>query len=332
MSAVGELRRLLESGEYWGCLERGRDLLVSGELTEEEQARVLSTLSRCHLALGQLQAAATAAGKAAALAGRAGLHDLEGACLLDQATALSAHRQHEEALNVLHRFRQGLPAYTASLCLEGNELQLTAATLVALGRTPEGAEWYDRADRWFQRFGDERSAAECRVGAINACLAAWEGLGEPDPWRPEVERRLAGAEESAALANPETLARLALARSRSHRLAGEDQDAANEGFRALLLAESLSPLQVEIQLHLSRMAEAMNRPVDALSFAFAARTTAIDGRLYPLEFEASALFIRLIQRYGAEPLAELTGELAKQGVDICQYLDAAEAERLARGE
>lgn len=100
----------------------------------------------------------------------------------------------------------------------------------------------------------------------------------------------------------------------------------------MLLAEPCSALQVEAQLHLSRMAEAMRRPVDALSFALAARVSAIDGRLYPVEFAASAWLMHLIRRHGADPVAELATDMDRQGVDLYQYLDPVAVERLTRGE
>lgn len=331
MSVGGELQRLLDSGEYWSCLARGRDLLVSQSLPDAERLRVLMVLSRCHLALGQTPGAATAGQKAAAMARRLGLPDQEGAALLDQATALLSLGRHREALTALDRFRERLPEYTASQCLEGAAAQQTALALAGLGQTVEAVEWYQKARRWFDRFGDESSAGECFLGILEACLAA----GEDAPrWRSEARRWLAEGEglPTALRDDPDYTGALLLARARLCRLEGEYQAAVDEGFRALTLAGEFSPLQVQAQLHLSRTARQMERPVDALSFAFAARTAAIDGRLYSLEFEASAHLMRLIRQYGMEPVEELNAELERQGVDLYQYLDQAEVQRLARGE
>lgn len=327
MSVGGELHRLLESGDYLACLAQGRALLAAQEsLPAPERARVLSVLSRCQLALGDLRGTVASATEAALTAREQRLPDLEGAALLDLATALIELRRHEEALAALDRFRQGLPAYTASQCLEGAALQRTALVMDRTGKPAEAADWYQRALHWFRRFGDEESAGDCLLGSLEAHLAAAN--------REEAGRCLAEVERHARahLDHTAFTGQLALARARYLRLAGQPQASVDEAFRALVLAEPLSPLQVEAQLHLSRMAEAMDRPVDALNFAFAARVSAIDARLYPLEFAASALLMRLLRRHGAEPLAELSAEMERQGVDLYQYLDAAEAERLVRNE
>lgn len=335
MSVGGELHRLLGSGDYWSCLEQGRDLLERDSLAEAERARVLSVLCRCHLALGQLLGAEASGRRAASLARRLRLRDLEGAVLLDLAAALTGLRRHSEALDALDRFRGGLSEYTASQCLEGVALQQTAEALTGIGRTDEAVEWYQRARHWFSRYGDERSALDCLLGSIEACLAAADSTADRRPadiarWQAEAERWLAEADRH--VDDDALTGRFRLARARLLRLAGHDQASVDEAFRALLLAPQLSPLQVRAQLHLSRMGEAMDRPVDALSFAFAARVSAIDGRLYGMEFEAASLLLELIRQHGMEPLEELAGELAQQGVYLYQYLDRVEAERLARGE
>lgn len=336
MSVGGELHRILESGDYWTCLAQGRDLLEHEPLSDAERARVLSVLCRCHLALGQLLGAAASGRRAASLARRLGLRDLEGAALIDEATALTRLHRHEEALTALKRFRQGLPEYTASQVLEGKSLQQTAEALVGERRTAEAIDWFERARHWFGRFGDEASAGDCLLGIVEACLAAAsdDDGAERGRWRAEAARWLGEVEQAGYVRpdEPDFAGRYLLARARLYRVAGEYQASVDEAFRALLLAEELSPLQVAAQLHLSRMAEAMGRPVEALSFAFAARVSAIDGRLYAREFEAASLLGRLIRRYGLEPLDELAGELERQGVSLCQYLDPAEVERMARWE
>lgn len=337
MSVGGELHRLLESGDYWSCLAQGRDLLEHESLTDGERARVLSVLCRCHLALGQLLGAEASGRRAASLAGRLGLRDLEGSALLDLAAALAGLRRHAEALDALARFREGLSEYTASQCLEGAALLQTGEVMAGMGRAAEAVEWCQRARHWFSRFGDERSAGECLLSMIEASLKAGEESADREPaesarWRAEAERWLAETDRhlAAQLDDTQFTGRLLLARARYLGLAGRQQDSVDEGFRALTLAEEGSRLQVKAQLFLSRMAERMNRPVDGLNFAFAARVSAIDVRLYALEFQASSVLIRLIRRHGLEPLSELAKDLANQGVDLYQYIDLAEAERLAR--
>lgn len=326
MSVEGVLHHLFEAGEYWRCLETGRRLLERHHLPPGDRSRVLTLLCRAHLELGQHHGALAAGEVALRLAQALELRDLEGALLVDLATALTALRRHEEALIALERFRQGLPSYTASQCLEGAALRQGAVALIRLCRYQEARESFQRAMHWFQRYGDEESAGECLLGMVDALLAA----GDADGARTALRE---GAEHVAT--RPEDhrfTGRLQLARARLHRLTGRDQASVDEAFRALTLADHLSPLQVEAQLHLSQMAEVMGRPVDALSFAFAARVSAVDGRLYGLEFEASERLVRLLREHGAEPLEELALALAEQGVDLYQYIDFAAVQRLTGRE
>lgn len=323
LTVGGELHRLLDSGDYWGCLAEGRILLEQEKLSEAERARVLSLLCRCHLALGQLQGAVAAGELAARLADRNRLWDVAGSARLDLANALTALRRYQEALDSLDRYRQGLPEYTAARCQEGAALQQAGLVLARMGRPEESVGWYARAHHWFHRYGDERSAADCLLGMVDACLAAGD--------LPGAAIRLAEA-EARGTDEPDFTGQLLLARARYLQLKGEHQASVDEAFKALVLAQPCSRLQVEAQLHLSRMAEVMGRPVEALCFAFAARVSAIDGRLYTSEFEASALLVRLIRAHGPTPVAELSTDLDRQGVDIYQYIHPAEVERLARGE
>lgn len=124
--------------------------------------------------------------------------------------------------------------------------------------------------------------------------------------------------------------RLRLALARLHWSAGRAQAAVAEAFRALQEADSLSPLQVRAQILLSQMAEAMGRQVEALAFSLAARITAGEAGLQPLETEAALLMADQVRRTGWPALAELAGELADQGVDLYDYLDPAEVLPLAR--
>lgn len=323
MTVGGELHRLMESGDYWGCLARGKAMLEQEPLADVDRARVLQVLCRCHLALGQHEGAVAAGRLAADLAERHQQADLAGNALVLLARAQVSMRRYPEALATLERFRQGLPEYTAALCLEGAAMQLTGEVLARLGR-PEGAvDWYSRAHHWFHRYGDEESAGDSLLALIDLALSAGD-LGE-------AARRLAEA-EARGDSTPTFAVRLLLARARYLQAKGEEQPSVDAAYQAFLRAEHCSPLQVEAQLHLSRMAEVMGRPVDGLSFALAARISAIDGRLYALEFEASAWLIHLIRRHGPEPVAELAEDLGRQGLDLYQYLDPEAVERLARGE
>lgn len=323
MSVGGELHRLLESGDYWGCLARGRALLEEQPLLDAERSSVLHALSRCHLALGQYGGAAAAGERAVVLAERHQLADLAGNALLDLAKALAGLRRYPEALAALDRFREALPEYTATLCLEGMALKLTGEILLMAGQPEEAVDWLARAYHWFHRFGDEQTAGDCLLTMVDGHLAAND--------LEAAALRLAEA-ESRGESDPVFTGRRLLVRARYLQAKGQDQPSVDEAFRALVLAEHCSELQVEAQLHLSRMAERMRRPVDALSFALAARVSAIDGRLYSLEFKASAWLMSLIRQHGIQPMAELAADMEGQGVDIYQYLDPVAVERLARGE
>jgi len=315
---TGDLHRLFDAGEYADCLQRGQTMLEQEDLSLHERARLHALLCRCRVEAGDLLGAVTDGEAAIDLAGQLGLPDLRGSALVDLAIALIGLRRYAEALDRLDQFQAGLSASTSARCLEGLALRLQGEALLAAGRPSDAAPRFAQARRWFDRFGDQASVGVCLLGELEAALDMADA-----PTAAAIIRE-GEAHYRAVPDDQPFLGRLLLLWARYHELGGKQQEAVNAAFQALELAEPLTPLQVEAQLHLSRLADQMNRPTDALSFAFAARVTAIDGRLYILEMRATGLFLRLLHRHGEAPLRELVRDLAREGIDLYQYVDPGE--------
>lgn len=316
---VEELSRLFEAGDYTACIARGQALLTQRPLVARNRVRVLAILCRCHLALGNLVPAAALGEEAVDLAAKLQLGELAAESLLDLAVAQIGLRRNEQALALLERLGQALPAHPALGYLQGEAMQRTGEALAQLGRTDEAVDWYERARQWFLQQGDDVGASESHLALIEVCLAAGD--------REAAERWIADIDEE-RFDQPVQMGRLLLARARLLEQAGRPDASADEAFRALMAMEELSPVQVEAQLHLSRMAALSGRAVEALSFAVAGRVSAIDGRYYALEFNASLLLIRLIERFGLAAVEELAAEMAGQGVDLYQYLSPEAVRRV----
>lgn len=317
---VEELSRLFEAGEYTACIARGQAMLRQRPMAPHNRVRVLELLCRCHLAVGSLLPAVPLGEEAVELATRLHLGDLAAESLLALATVQIGLRRYGQALELLERLQRELPDHPAVEHVQGEAMQRTGEALAKLGQLGEAIDWYDRARQWFQQQGDDLGASESHLALIEACLAGGD--------REAAERWITNLDEE-SLEHPVQLGRLLMARAKLLELTGRPDASADEAFRALTVMEALHPVQVEAQLHLSRMAAVAHRAVEALSFAVAARVSAIDGRYYTLEFTASLHLVRLIHLFGAEAVDELAAEMAGQGVDLYQYLDPEDVRRAA---
>lgn len=309
-----DLERLMAAGEYQRCLQAGRLLLEEGDPTGEEAGRTWALLCRCYLLAGDHLRALEAGRKAEAITSGQAMTDVTAAVLSDLATALATLRRYEETLAVLIRFYRLLPDCTAAQCLEGDALRRHGAVLGRLGRLQEAAARFHEAIRWYRRFGDEATAGAC----LQDLTQLWLDRHRADQTYPlllEGDRHLASHPDDRGFE-----ARHRLLRARYHRMAGRWQESTDEAYSALDLSEELSNVRAESQLLLSQNAAEADQPVEALGFALSARVTAVDGRLYTLEYRACTWLADLMYRYGPTALAELERALERVGVDLYQYL------------
>lgn len=311
-----DLERLMAAGEYQRCLQVGRLLLEEGDPAGEEAGRTWALLCRCYLLAGDPLRALDAGRRAEAIASGQAMADLTAAVLGDLATALATLRRYEEALAVLNRFYRLLPDCTAAQCLEGAALCRHGAVMGQLGRLHEAAARYHEAIRWYRRFGDEAAAGE----SLQELTQLWLDHQRADQ---AYSLLLEGDSHLAQYPHERAFhARHRLLRARYHRMAGRWQESTDEAYAALDLSDELSAVRAESQLLLSRNAAEVDQRVEALGFALSARVTAVDGRLYSLEYQACTWLADLVCRYGSAALAELERALEQVGVDLYQYLPA----------
>lgn len=312
--SVSQLLHLLESGQYERCLSQAAALLQEGVHSSEAQARIYHAICRSQLALGDNLAAAAAGEQAVALARDAAEPDVLGYALVDLAAALGRVRQYGEALDRLADYFRSLDAFTAARVLEGEARQRQGEVLRRCGRHSEALQAFTQGRGWFLRYGDERSAAVCSREMVSLHLK----LGQKD----EALAALSAAGEYVQ-ANPwdrEFLCDHWLERASLLLWLGDGARAAQEAFQGLEAADGRLDQQARSQLLLAQCALAEQQYREAFSFAMAARISAIDGRHYGLEFEASDLLFRLLRNHGAGLLTEVEADFRNAGVDIYQYL------------
>jgi hypothetical protein len=189
--------------------------------------------------------------------------------------------------------------------MEGIALQRLAGVLRDAGRPGEALELYGSARQWHSRFGDDASARECLRAMFRMHLSAGKYT--------DALRLLAEQGDTGDCDSLLDWAAYLLAVGRS----GESTRAA---MAALDLAGTDAERQCRAQLLLCHSARAEGRMVEALEFALAARVTAIDGRLYTLEFEAADLLFGLIRQGGAPLMREVAADFDQQGVNVYHYL------------
>jgi tetratricopeptide (TPR) repeat protein len=308
--SVTHLTRLLDTGEYQQCLQEAAAMLTAGGHSEEDGARIYAAICRSCLELTDYRAAEQAGRQAEALARRAGASDVLGFVLVDLATAQAQLRRYNEALDTFKRYQAGLDTYVAACCLEGAALQRMAEAYRKAGRPAEAIACFQRARRWFDRFGDQASAQE----AVRAMVHLYLEQNEPAQALPLLQ------ELRRAIIDGEAQCRYLLDWTRYYLVTREYDQAAAIGFLALECADDRLAQQSQAHLLLCRAALAQSKPEEALCFAMGARVAAIDGRLYDLEFEASEVIFGLLRSYGADLLNAVEADFARQGVSLYQYL------------
>lgn len=303
--SVSRLLRLLETGQYHRCLEEAAVLSAEGGHGSEGAARIEAAVCRSCLALTDYHCATQAGERAAALAREAGDYDLLGAVLVDLGAALGQTRRLSQAESALREYLDGLPACTAARCMEGIALQRLAGVVLDAGRSVEALTLYERARQWHSRFGDDASVREC--------VRAMFRLHLRDGRHGDALRLLAQQGETGDCDSLLDWAEYLLA-------VGRWGESANAAMAALDLAGGEAERQCRAQLLLCRTAGAQGCKVEALEFALAARVTAIDGRLYALEFEAADLLFGLLRQGGAPLMREVAADFDRQGVNVYHYL------------
>jgi len=311
---VSDLTHLLESGEYRRCLDEALVLLERGGHDGESEARIQAAICRSRLELTDYFGAVQAGEVAVDLAGGAAAFDLLGLALVDLGTAYAQIHRPSQAIAVFQRYLSELTFFTAARCMEGTVLRRLASALQQHGRSGEALERLWEAHEWFERYGDEKSAVDCRRAAIRvyleqaqsqsalALIREGDRYSETHPW------------------DRDLLVAHMLDRALFCMVTGRHEDSIQEAFRALEAAGSETLQVCEAQLILSQNALALNQPKDALNFALAARVTAIDGRYYDLEFEASDILFQLLRERGGQLVRELETDYQEQGVDVYHYL------------
>lgn len=321
---VSDLTSLLESGEYRRCLEEALVLLDRGDHDAQSEARIQAAICRSRLELTDYFGAVRAGQQAVDLAGGAEAFDLLGFALVDLGTAYGQIHHPVQATSVFERYLSELAIFTAARCMEGTVLRRLADALQQAGRPSEALKRLWEAYEWFERYGDEKSAVDCRRAAIRIHL----DLAEPEETVSlirEGDRYL----ETHPWDREFLIAHL-LDRAQFFMATGRHQESIQEAFRALETQGAETVQVCEAQLILSQNALALNRPKDALNFALAARVTAIDGRCYDLEFEASEILFRLLRERGGQLVHELEGDYQEQGVDVYHYLSDRVIQRYLR--
>lgn len=318
---VSDLARLMDSGEYRRCLDEATALLSVAEgLDSEARARIYAAMCRCRLQLTDFFGSVEAGERALQHATEAGADDLAGFVLSDLGRALLEIRQYDRALEVLAQYFTEVPECSASRCREGLVNLTMAGVLERVGRRREAMDRYREAHRWFLRFGDLKSAADCLRAVVRVHL---------DHGEPEHAAAMLREGDLYAADHPddrEFLANHLLDRGFFHLAIGQYEVSIQEAFQALEVPDVRLDQQSRAHMLLCQNALATNRPRDALNFAMAARVSAIDGRHYDLEFEASEILFRLLRERGARIIRDLESDYYRRGVDIYHYL----SERVVR--
>lgn len=314
-----QLSEMLSKQEYHRCVDVAHLLLSVGGHNSYEVAQIHLVLCRSYLALSDYTRAIEAGRSALDAAESTGDSGLIAGALAELGVAQAGGRRFTEAQESFdHYWEMG-----ADPASQGRVLYTIAGIHRRLGEFSAAAAGYTRAMEWHVQANDEQTAQQCRHEAISAYLEA----GQTDAVLP----LLAGGDVYVQ-GHPEdtpTAVTHCLDWAAFLYLEGEYQKSIQVAFGALEVTGDLTR-QARAHLLLSQGAQALDKPVDALSFAMAARIAAIDAQRYDLEFEAADILFRLLRLHGADLLQELDREFLNQGVDLYQYISEDWYHRLRR--
>lgn len=304
-----QLLSMLERREYHQCVDLANFLLSMGTTQPVEAVQIHQVLSRSYLALTEPQRSIAAAEAALVAAEALGRPDLTADLLYTLGLALEQLQRYDEAVRTLYRALQA----ESDPNRQGAILADIAGVQRRLGALELSAETYALASARHAAAGDEARAYRCSRQALSAYLK----LANADRALPLLTRndayiRAHPEDREAALAH-------ALDWAAFFQAAGEPDRSIRVAFQVLELSTDLAQ-QAQAQLLLCQGARSQDRPLEALSFAMAARISAIDARAYVLEFEAGEAIHQLLQQYGPSLLHGLDRELQTRGVDLYQYI------------
>lgn len=179
---------------------------------------------------------------------------------------------------------------------------------------------------FYQRVHDVRNLDRVTHDLTHTLL----GLGELD----EVEPLLAESEAYARSRPDDALAQFDHAYDTCKYLqtAGKYLESVKVGLQALEHAKGHPIWEYCVYIELYRSALAVKDYSYALGFALSARLSAIDGRRYELEYEATATMIELIRERGPGVVEELDAQYRQHGMDLFQYIPESLLRRARKEE
>jgi tetratricopeptide (TPR) repeat protein len=316
---LNELADLAARQEHRRCIEIGEQLLAkAGPATRVE---ILLILCRSYRATAEIGRALDSAATAVALAEAVEDAGVLASALAELGMCALACGDRDAALLACARFWEVQQQHPA----QADVLTATGEMWRQQGLYREASRCFEKAVLHHLQAGDLAAAQRCRHLVVHAELRGGNS-------RRALQYLKEGESYLATLPQGnDALVTHLLDWSAFLQQMGDHSAGARLAFSALNKTQDVS-LQATAQLLLAEAARCQERPVEAFSFALAARISASDTRRYDLEFESTALLIALVQVYGLRLVDEVEREFRQQGVNLFQYVSRDWYDRYARSE
>ncbi len=325
---VDSLVRLMEDGEYQKCLRIAERQLVRGGISRAELAKLNLVICRCRLGLNDPYPAVNSGLLAVKLARDVGEWDTLGRALLNLGTALVATRKYDGALTHLYSYFEHIHRYRTSRRFEGAIWRTIGIAHQRKLETDLAVDALDRARRWFAKHGVDRSAFNCLHDLVSTHLQ----VREKDPEAPlePVEELLQAEKELAQKHAGESFYQATYLQDRAayYLHANRLARAMVCAMKAMEIRKGDRLLNFHCHMVLHEATKRLGDAKQALGYALAARTEAIQSRHFELEFIAAQAMAEVVRSQRPEVVRELDREYQEMGIDLGQYLSPSILHRM----
>ncbi|HLN60410.1 MAG TPA: hypothetical protein VK464_02580 [Symbiobacteriaceae bacterium] len=319
---VDYLVQLMEAGEFEKCLRLAEHQLLEGGMSLTELATLNMVICRCRLGVNDPYGAINSGLLAAKLAGDTHQWDTYGRVLLNVGTAYMGTRQYDLALQNLYSYFERQHYYVESRRFEG---AVWRGIGIAHQRKQESRLAIDalkKAYHWFAKQGVDQSAFSTLHDLVHTYLQVFDTKGgsldqvhELLTDQKKIARKYPGDSYFRAYYLNDQSAYYLRARRWGRALVC--------AYKALDIRKNDHILAFHAHMNLCHGYRELGEAKQALSYALAARVSALQGRHYDLEYIAAHTMADLIRKQETELVRQLDEEYAAMGIDLGQYLSPA---------
>lgn len=314
-TVVDFLETLIEQAQYKECLSAAEHLLLSGQSSLADLAELNMAVARSRMWLRDYFGAVPAAQLAYKIAADQKYVHLMAKASWVLAAAYYYTRQYDSLISLGYEYYERVPASWQSPVNDAKVSNLIGLAYYYTQNYREGLRAFVRATASYRQAKDNESVLRNTIWSVRCAQA----MGDHSQSRSTLAKamRLARGIPTDVWVHQEIL----VLRSEDAFRSGRPERGAYLALRALALhveQSKLAKFRALMLLHKYHFDRGELK--DALGYALAGRVTALESRLFHLEYEAAEAMVATVRAASNDDLSELDQEYLSTGVDITRYL------------